>query len=266
MRECDVLRVFTRGTEGGNHLGVVTEVAGLTTEAMQEIAAGLGFSETIFIDRRAAGAPRARIFTPAAELPFAGHPLVGAAWVLGGAEPGAAGRIECGVGTIPFRVDDEEVWIEVPLIREVDRSAEGARLASAARLPATGRAWWVRMPIPYLVVEAPSEGSVVAARPDFDVLMAGPAAEAAYLFARDGDRVKARFFAAGLGVPEDPATGSAASALAAVMAFEGEAEGCLTIDQGDEVGFPSRIGLRWDREGVSIGGTVCRDEVRVLER
>ena len=78
MRHCYVLRVFTRGGEGGNHLGVVTDTTGLADVTMQAIATALGFSETIFIDWRAVGDPRVRIFTPAAELAFAGHPLVGA--------------------------------------------------------------------------------------------------------------------------------------------------------------------------------------------
>ncbi|MCJ7725699.1 MAG: PhzF family phenazine biosynthesis protein, partial [Acidimicrobiia bacterium] len=90
-------------------------------------------------------------------------------------------------------------------------------------------------------------------------------AEAAYLFFRTGDRVKARFFAAGLGVPEDPATGSAAAALAAVLAFEGESEGRLSIDQGDEIGHPSTIELAWTPDAASLGGTVRSDGERRLE-
>jgi len=121
------------------------------------------------------------------------------------------------------------------------------------------------MPLPYLMVEAPSAEDVGAASPDFAALMDGPAAEAAYLFARDGDRVKARFFAGGLGVPEDPATGSAAAALAAVLSFEGEPEGRLSIDQGDEIGHPSTIALAWNPSAASLGGTVRQVEERWLE-
>ena len=74
MRHCYVLRVFTRGDEGGNHLGVVTDVTGLDTETMQGIATELGFSETVFIDWQNEGVPFVRIFTPAAEMPFCGTP------------------------------------------------------------------------------------------------------------------------------------------------------------------------------------------------
>jgi trans-2,3-dihydro-3-hydroxyanthranilate isomerase len=265
MRHCYVLRVFTRGDEGGNHLGVVTDVTGLETDSMQEIATELGFSETIFIDWRSEGIPFVRIFTPAAEMPFAGHPLVGAAWTLGVAGPGTTDRVECQVGEIPFRVDDETVWVDTPMVTDVSPAPDGPEIAAASGLETTGRCWWARMPIPYLVVEAPSAEAVAAARPDFEGLLAGPAGEATYLFARDGGTVKARFFAAGLGVPEDPATGSAAAALAAVLAHEGEIEGTLMVNQGDETGHPSTIHLVWSPAAVSLGGTVRRDEVRVLD-
>ena len=77
-----VLRVFTAGREGGNHLGVVNDLVDLDDAAMQQIATDLGFTETVFVDWPEGSIPFARIFTPAEELPFAGHPLVGAAWCL----------------------------------------------------------------------------------------------------------------------------------------------------------------------------------------
>ena len=86
-----------------------------------------------------------------------------------------------------------------------------------------------------------------------------------YLYARVGDQVRARFFAPASGVDEDPATGSAAVALAAALAARGEVAGQVTIEQGEEMGHPSRIELVWDATTASIGGTVRHDEVRVLE-
>lgn len=265
MRSCRVLRVFTRGDIGGNHLGVVTDMPGLDTDAMQGIAAGLGFSETVFLQERDGDGPLVRIFTPAAEVPFAGHPLVGAAWITGAYGGIGTGRLQCGVGEIPFTVDGEQVWVDTPMVTDVEVAADGPAITAAAHLPGTGRTWWAQMPLPYLVVEASSAGEVAAASPDFAALLDGPAAEAAYLFARDGDRVKARFFAGGLGVPEDPATGSAAAALAAVLSSEGEPEGRLSIDQGDEIGHPSTIALAWNPSVVSLGGTVRHVEERWLE-
>jgi trans-2,3-dihydro-3-hydroxyanthranilate isomerase len=265
MRSSRVLRVFTRDEVGGNHLGVVSDVEGLDTAAMQQIAAELGFSETIFLYEQSSGVPMVRIFTPAAEMPFAGHPLVGAAWTIGVDEGRDIDRVECVVGEIPFRTEGDRVWVDTPMVTEVEAASDGPQIASDTRLPTTGRTWWARMPLPYLVIEAPSAEAVASANPDFGALLAGPAGEAVYLFFREGTKVKARFFAAGLGVPEDPATGSAASALAAVLAFEGETEGRLSIDQGDEIGHPSTIELSWNPDAASIGGTVRADGEQWLE-
>jgi trans-2,3-dihydro-3-hydroxyanthranilate isomerase len=260
VRECRVLRVFTRGKAGGNHLGVVADPSGLEAAAMQEIAAGLGYSETVFLDCRSA-VPAVRIFTPAAEIPFAGHPLVGAAWVLG--RTGSGRRLTCGIGEVPFRVEDDRAWIEVAAAREVE--AAGGDAASGARLPAAVRAWMVRLPLRYLLLEIPSAAGVGVARPAFSELAEQPW-EGTLLFARAGSRVKARFFAPALGVPEDPATGSAAVALASALAFAGERQGSLVIEQGDEVGAPSSISLLWGGGMVSVGGTVRAEEVRRLAR
>jgi len=135
MRSCRVLRVFTRGDIGGNHLGVVTDVSGLDTETMQGIAVHLGFSETVFLQERDGDGPLVRIFTPVAEMPFAGHPLVGAAWMTGVHMGMAAGRLQCGVGEIPFRVDDEQVWVDTPMVADVEVAADGSEILTC-RAPA----------------------------------------------------------------------------------------------------------------------------------
>jgi trans-2,3-dihydro-3-hydroxyanthranilate isomerase len=228
---------------------------------MQAIAADLAFSETVFLDWTAPGVPCARIFTPAAEIPFAGHPLVGAGWVLGKMGPGMTRRVSCGIGEVPFRVEGDRVSIEVPLPREV----EAVPVTPVAGLPPAERAWTVRLPLRYLLLEAGSPEVVARARPDVDLLGERPW-EGTLLFARRGSAVRARFFAPAVGVAEDPATGSAAVALAAALAFSGEKEGSLAIDQGDEVGAPSRIEVAWGGGVVVVGGGVRRNEVRVLER
>ena len=262
MRHCYVLSVFTRDGSGGNPLGVVTDVTGLDAGSMQAIAADLAFSETVFLDWTVPGVPRARIFTTVVEIPFAGHPLVGAGWVLGKMGPGTMRRVACGIGEVPFRMDGDRVFIEVPLPREV----EPAPVAPVAGLPPAERAWLVRVPLRYLLLEAGSPEAVAGAHPDLAALAAAPW-EGTLLFARSGPAVKARFFCPALGVPdEDPATGSAAVALAAALACDGESAGTMTVDQGDEVGAPSRIEVVWGGGMVAVGGGVRRDEVRVLER
>jgi len=289
MRHCHVLRVFTRGDTGGNHLGVVTDPTGLSRGDMQEISTGLGFSETVFVEGSDEALPVVRIFTPAAEIPFAGHPLVGAAWMLcqhsspsggGGAgrRPAAEGvvasasdaitqgRMSCGIGEVSFRVAGDRSEVTSPMVTEVSEAREGRDIADAAGLPRLAGAWWARMPIPYLVLEAASGVDVASCDPDLRALAAGASAEATYLFARDGMLVKARFFAPGLGVGEDPATGSAAAALAAVLAAQGEPSGSLIVSQGDEIGHPSTIEVGWAGDVVALAGSVRRDEVRILDR
>lgn len=260
MRDCRVLRVFVRDEEGGNPLGVVTDPAGLDGAAMQGIATELGYSETVFLDCTRP-VPMARIFTPGAEIPFAGHPLVGAAWVLGAMGPWR--RLACGIGEVPFRVEGDRTWIEVAISRDLEEVAPG--VAAGTGLPSPTRAWMVRLPLRYLVLEAGTRELVGAARPDFERLAVEPW-EGTLLFARATGRVKARFFAPAVGVPEDPATGSAAVALASALVFAGEPEGSLLIEQGDEVGAPSRISLQWGGGLVSVGGAVRPAGLRWLER
>lgn len=265
MRPCHVLRVFTRGDVGGNHLGVVTDPTGLDGADMQGIATDLGFSETIIIDGIDEHAPAVRIFTPALELPFAGHPLVGAAWMLGSEGAGASSEMICGVGSIPFRVGDESAFVDTPLVRDVRLAGDGAKIAAAAGLPEPEAAWWALMPVPYLVLDLGTATAVAHAVPDISKLTSLRAGMV-YLVGRQGDDLRVRFFAPEAGVPEDPATGSAASAWAAVRSFEGEEAGSVVIHQGEEIGHPSTIHLEWAPDRATLGGSVRRDEVRTLDR
>jgi trans-2,3-dihydro-3-hydroxyanthranilate isomerase len=262
VRHCFVLRVFTRGDRGGNHLGVITDVTGLDFLLMQRIAAHLGFSETVFLDWSLGGIPQARIFTPSVEIPFAGHPLVGAAWVLGAVGPGTTDRVSCGIGEVRFESDASGAHIEVPLSRDVNDAPAGA--LAAAGLRDTLGAWMVRLPLGYLVAEVGSREAVASMVPDFSTLKA-VGWDGTIVFSRNGAAVKARFFAPRLGVPEDPATGSAAAALAAALRFAGEGEGSLVVEQGDEVGAPSSIAVSWSGPSARIGGSVRSEGVRVLE-
>jgi trans-2,3-dihydro-3-hydroxyanthranilate isomerase len=249
-----VLRVFTTGDNGGNHLGVATDLDGLDDEAMQAIATQLAYSETIFLDP-----PSVRIFTPSNELPFAGHPLVGAAQVISEGVDGAIGTMRCGIGDVRYWIEGETVWVEAAMPGPVTAASDEASRAATFGLPVPVRAWTVMMPLPYLVLEADDMASVTAALPDFAAIGASDS-DLVYLFARDGSSVRSRFFAPNLGVPEDPATGSAAVALGAVLAAEGEREGSVDISQGSEIGHPCRIELRWRTGAAAIGGTVREDD------
>lgn len=253
MRDVSVLRVFTRGGDGGNHLGVVTDLGGLDSSSMQAIAFELGYSETIFLDDS-----DVRIFTPIAELPFAGHPLVGAAWVVGHGKDGAAGSLNIEIGEVTYEIDDGLAWVALDMPGPVTEV-----LTDTAALFGIGgvkQAAVVEMPLPYLVFEVSTVSEVASASPDFDAIAAD--GREVYLIAQDGAEVRARFFAPNLGVAEDPATGSAAVALAAVRNFRGIKSGAVVIDQGREVGQPCLINLRWGEGRASIGGTVRQDEAR----
>ena len=253
-RHCYVLRVFTRGDEGGNPLGVVTDRSGLPAEKMQEIATELGYSETIFLDWRDMELPRVRIFTPAVELPFAGHPLVGITWLMHHLGPGGPTQIECGIGPVQIGMDGDSAWVAAPLNQRVHADATvdydpGTPLRTAHM---------VEMPVHYQVLELADATAVADS----------PVAESGMIlvYARTGpDSVRARFYAPEVGVAEDPATGSAAVALAATLRSRGEAEGNLTISQGEEMGTPSTILLTWDDHGARLSGTVSRDEVLWLD-
>jgi predicted PhzF superfamily epimerase YddE/YHI9 len=252
-RQCQILRVFTREESGGNHLGVVTDLAGLTPEMMQAIATDLGFSETIFCDL-AGDVPTARIFTPATELPFAGHPLVGLGWALNDTLPYPVDRIRYQVDEARVTFEGLQTWIEAKgdqPVEAIDDPPLGAEVAVT-----------VLMPVPYMVAQFSSPRQIAELVPPPSSL------GDVYVWAwEDPGRVaKVRFFADEAGVPEDPATGSGAFALASYFRSIGQAIGSIVIHQGDEIGHPSTVRLRWDEANSSIGGTVIRDEVRLLDR
>lgn len=246
--------MFARGEDGGNHLAVVTDVTGLRASVMQRIAAEFGFSETAFLDWRDPDMPHARIFTPTRELDFAGHPLVGSAWVLSMLGPATADRIRCHALEAEIIRSDSEIGVRVPLDQPVHITD-----------PAT---CVVEMPLRYAITELESPADVGAFDPS-----SGQSSgqqlnqdEELYVWAWEEPMrsVKVRFFAPGVGVPEDPATGSAAVAFAAALTARGHAEGRLSVHQGDEIGWPSTIHLEWADGFAAISGAVVKDEVREL--
>ncbi len=248
-----VLRVFTRDHDGGNHLGVVEDPTGLDTAAMQRIATQLGYSETVFFE-----SDQVRIFTPAAEMPFAGHPIVGSAWVLGDGEDGATGTMTIQVGDVDYLIENGVSWVRFEQPGKVSTADESQ--AAAFSLPLPHRAYLVELPLPYLVFEYDDVDAVAAADPDMDAVAASGAQ--VYMVAPGAEALRARFFAPAMGVDEDPATGSAATALAAIRVAQGQHHGEQLIYQGEEVEQPCAINLRWSDSEVSLGGTVTEDEPR----
>jgi trans-2,3-dihydro-3-hydroxyanthranilate isomerase len=261
VRPAHVLRVFTRGDVGGNLLGVINDSIGLSTDQMQAIAAELGFSESTFVNWRQGETPVVRIFTPKVEMEFAGHPLVGTAWVMNFLGPRPHDKLECAAGMVEVRINGDTVWIDAALGQETETAPDG-RIITNAGLPPPTRSWLVRMPKEYFVAEYPNSATITGLDPDMDAL---ETQFGTLCFARDETRAHMRFFAPAGGVAEDPATGSAAVALARAMVASGEPFGRLSIDQGAEIGAPSRIELEWTAVTASIGGTVVHDRTELVK-
>src|SRR5581483_8147144 len=220
---CDV---FTDVPLAGNQLAVFTDARDIPEHRLQALAREINYSETTFVyPPEAGGHVRMRIFTPEREVPFAGHPTLGTAFVLGGPLQLAEIRIETGRGIVPVRLEREGARIvfgrmEQPLpgIEELDRAEE-----LLAALGVDGSQLPVRLydnGIRHVFVALDSEEEVAALRPDRARLLAlGEIAVSC--FAGEGRRFKTRMFAPALGVDEDPATGSAAGPLALHLALAG---------------------------------------------
>jgi trans-2,3-dihydro-3-hydroxyanthranilate isomerase len=277
---CDV---FTDRVFCGNPLAVLPDARGLAEAQMLAVAREFNYSETTFVlppdDPRHAA--RVRIFTPGGELPFAGHPTIGTAFVL--ATLGAIGAdashvvFEEGVGPVPvaiFRDDRGRVThCRLTAARLPEPGSPPPAAAALARMLSlagsevrSGAACW-SCGVPFLVVPVASVDALARCRLDLPVwreLLAGYDTQKVYPVARTGDLAwRVRMFAPGLGVAEDPATGSAAASFAGwVAAQEREPrDGTLavTLEQGIEMGRPSTLHLELDRVGgaltaVRVGG------------
>lgn len=268
------LDVFADRPGAGNPLAVVVDADGLDDASMQAFANWTNLSETIFLLPPGDGADyRVRIFTPRQELPFAGHPSVGAAWAAietGLAEASRDALVQdCAAGRLPVRVGDgRSIAVRAPRARPVAPDVDpGARLdAALAGLPRGGIApalwdngphWWV--------AELADEATVRGMRPDLAAIAAltGDAAVGLAVFAM-ADRGQAhdvvvRAFCPVDGIPEDPVTGSANAAVGAALAAAGRlAPGARYVaSQGREVGRDGRVEVELDADGeVWIGGRV----------
>jgi trans-2,3-dihydro-3-hydroxyanthranilate isomerase len=272
-----VADVFTDTPLEGNQLAVFTNAQEIPVELLQKVAREMNYSETVFVyPPEAGGHARIRIFTPGTELPFAGHPVLGTAFVL--AAPLQLGRIvlETGRGPVPLDLEREGARIvfgrmeqPIPAWQPYEREAEllAALGVEASELPV--ERYDLGPSFAYVALAGPDE--VAALAPDMGAL--AELRVQAYCFAGAGTRWKSRMFGPGVGVPEDPATGSAAGPLGVHLvrhgriAFGDEIE----ISQGAEIGRPSTLYVRVDGsadriERVEVGGSavvVARGELRL---
>jgi trans-2,3-dihydro-3-hydroxyanthranilate isomerase len=275
------LDVFTDQRFGGNPLAVVLDARGIDDATMQSIAREFNYSETTFVlpPSDPAHAARVRIFTPGGELPFAGHPTVGTAFALaslGHIAPDIRDIVfEEGIGPVPVSIErrgDGSVsrctltTAQQPaFIEAIDRAEVAAMLGLAHdAVPSSPEVW--SCGVPFLVVPLAGIDELSAARldlPRWRELLEHRSTQKVYPVARAGSNsLRVRMFAPGLGVPEDPATGSAAAALAGWLARHYGSDGPQhwQILQGGEVGRPSIIALDYEQTGssaarVRVGGS-----------
>jgi len=271
-----VADVFTSTPLEGNPVAVFTDARGIAPPRMQQVARELNLSETVFVlPATGGGDARVRIFTPATELPFAGHPVLGAAFVLGEATPGEAVRLETGAGEIRVDLTREGGLVvsgrmrqPVPDWEAYERAGEllAALGVSSSELPVEAYRNGPR----HVYVALASDQAVAAVDPDMGAL-ARLAGTGVACFAGRGSRWKSRNFMPALGIPEDPASGSAAGPLAVHLARHGRiAFGQeIQISQGAEIGRPSTLYARAAGDGdridsVEVAGTaviVARGEL-----
>jgi trans-2,3-dihydro-3-hydroxyanthranilate isomerase len=266
-----VADVFTDVPLAGNQLAVFTDAREIPEQLLQPLAQEMAFSETVFVyPKEADGHVRIRIFTPGAELPFAGHPTLGTAFVLAAPLQLVEIRIETGAGTIPVVLEREGARIIFGRMEQpyptVEPLAEAdellAILGVQSQLPVELYDNGVR----YAYVTLGSEEEVAALVPDFAALERFPFGVS--VLAGSGERWKTRMFAPADGIAEDPATGSAAGPLALHLVRHGLVPRGqeLTISQGAEVGRPSTLYASADDQRVEVGGAavvVARGEFRL---
>lgn len=288
--------VFTGTRFGGNQLAVIPDARGIPEELLLPICREFNYSETTFVypAEQAGHTRRVRIFTPGGEVPFAGHPTIGTAVVLA-----ATGEIPTGDGDT--RIVFEENVGAVPVVIRAVHAGGGWAQLSAAKMPEIGppvpsrgtlarmlglstddimatseRPQAVSCGLPFLIVPLTSVAAVSKARVNverWEETLAHAWASMIWVYAADaegGDRhYRARMFAPGISVPEDPATGSAAVTFSGFLAARSRTRnGTLawTIDQGVEMGRPSRLEIEADKtDGAVVALRVGGEAVLVSE-
>lgn len=274
-----VADVFTDVPLTGNQLAVFTDARAIPEDLLQPLAREIGFSETAFAyPPQEGGHARIRIFMPAAEIRFAGHPTLGTAFVLGAPLQLEEIRLETGAGVVPVALEREEDRIVFGRMGQplpswepyaAERQVLDALGLERSELPVEVYDNGIR----HVFVALGSPEAVAAVAPDLQALARLDVLDGFYCFAGRGGRWKARMFAPGAGIPEDPATGSAAGPLAVHLARHGRIGfgDEIRIEQGAEIGRPSTLHARADGsaerlERVEVGGSavvVARGEFRL---
>jgi len=258
--------VFAAEATKGNPLAVVHDAAGLDDTQMAAFARWTNLSETTFLlPPTEAGADyRVRIFTPGGELPFAGHPTLGSAWawLAAGGTPREAGFVvqQCGIGLVRLRqAGGRLAFAAPPLLRsgpaDAPTLAQAVRALGVAAEDVVGHQWVVNGP-EWLAIRLRTRAQVLALKPDMAAM--GRLKLGVVAVDDDGETAaEVRAFVPGIGVAEDPVTGSLNAGLALWLIGSGVLPGRYVAAQGTALGRAGRVHVERDGDTVWIGGEVA---------
>jgi PhzF family phenazine biosynthesis protein len=265
--------VFGSRSLAGNPVAVVHDATGLDDARMAELARWTNLSETTFLlPPEVPGADyRLRIFTPGEELPFAGHPTLGSAhaWLEAGGTPASGERVvqECGVGLVEVRREEDALAFRAPgFLRSGPVDEETLGRVIGALGVGSGQlvdAWWIDNGPGWLGLELDTAETVLSLRPDFGALDVDTGVIGPLGPDEDAD-VEVRAFCPGMGINEDPVTGSLNAGFAVWLTGTGRLPPSYVARQGTALGRDGRVWINTDSDGVWVGGssrTVVRGTV-----
>jgi PhzF family phenazine biosynthesis protein len=266
-RRFSQLDVFTTVPLRGNPLAVVHDAQGLTDAQMADMARWTNLSETTFLlppDDPEADY-RVRIFTPGGELPFAGHPTLGSchAWLAAGGVPRDPGVVvqQCGVGRVRVRREGERLAFAAPALRRTGPVEPTLRAQAVAALGLADaqvlRLEWIDNGPGWMGALLADAATVLALRPDFAAMRGLKLGVVGPHPAGSACQFEVRAFVPGLGVPEDPVTGSLNAGLAQWLIGAGLAPDAYVAAQGAALGRAGRVHVQREGADVWIGGAVC---------
>jgi trans-2,3-dihydro-3-hydroxyanthranilate isomerase len=267
-----IVDVFALGKYTGNQLAVFPQAAGLDTQQMQAIAREINFSESTFVmGQTNEGAYSVRIFTPTVELPFAGHPTLGTAWVLQHLDPQLQSvTLSYQAGLVPVNADGHILWMAQRSPEFLDTVDPNLLLPLLGLSPED---WDDQYPIeqvstglPFIILPVKTLTAVQRAQvrvAEFLELVQNWPGKCVLLFCPEtldsSNDFHVRVFTHAFGIPEDPATGSANGCLAAYLVrhrYQGQSQIDCRVEQGYEIDRPSLLYLRADPQSTKVGGLV----------
>jgi PhzF family phenazine biosynthesis protein len=258
--------VFTRTPFRGNPVAVVLQGEGLATDEMQRIAGWTNLSETTFVlpPSSAAADYRLRIFTPRAELPFAGHPTIGSAHAVleAGIAKAKDGKLrqECGAGILDLQVEGETLWLDSPRATHSE-FPESKVLEEILHAKVKGAPLIMNVGPRWLVAELDDAGAVAALAPDMQALAGlsnrlSIGGVTVYGASSDGtSAIHVRSFAPAHGIPEDPVCGSGNISVAAYLRKAGRLGAGYVARQGMQLGRDGQVSIRFDGDRILLGGS-----------